>query len=100
MDLLLRLRNRENLGFEGGTQITKISRRKEASENFSGVRGVYFERKAGRYRARLRFCGKLYNLGSYANLEDAIKARRRGEEEIYDKFLEEYAKMESDSLPE
>ena len=97
MDLLLRLRNRENLGFEGGTQITKISRRKEASENFSGVRGVYFERKTGRYRARLRF---LYNLGSYANLEDAIKARRRGEEEIYDKFLEEYAKMESDSLPE
>lgn len=91
---------RENLGFEGGTQITKISRRKEASENFSGVRGVYFERKTGRYRARLRFRGKLYNLGSYANLEDAIKARRRGEEEIYDKFLEEYAKLESDSIPE
>lgn len=78
---------RSNLGFEGGTQITKIKNRSEASENLSGVRGVYLDRKTGKYRARLKFQGKLYNLGSYALLEDAVKARRRGEEEIFDTFL-------------
>lgn len=81
-------RARENLGFEGGTQITKIKNRSEASENLSGVRGVYLDRKTGKYRARLKFQGKLYNLGSYILLEDAVKARRRGEEEIFDTFLD------------
>lgn len=89
---------RANLGFEGGTQITKIKNRKEESDNMTGVRGVYFERKTNKYRARLRFRGKVYNLGSYYKLEDAIKARRRGEEEIYDKFLEERDRMGSDSV--
>ncbi len=78
---------RANLGFEGGTQITKIKNRVETSENLSGIRGVYMDRKTGKYRARLKFQGKQYDLGSYALLEDAIKARRRGEEEIFDAFL-------------
>lgn len=82
-------RARENLGFEGGTQITKIRNRSESSENLSGVRGVYLDRKTGKYRARLKFRGKLYNLGSYTLLVDAVKARRRGEEEIFDAFLGE-----------
>ena len=81
---------RANLGFESGTQITKIKNRSEASENLSGVRGGYLDRKTGKYRARLKFQGKLYNLGSFALLEDTVKARRRGEEEIFDKFLADY----------
>ena len=64
------------------------------SDNFSGVRGVYFERKTGKYRARLKFQGKLYNLGSFTRLEDAVKARQRGEEEIYGKFLADYENRE------
>lgn len=78
---------REKAGFEGGTQISRIRDVKSASDNASGVRGVYLDTKTGRYRARLKFQGKLYNLGSYACLEDAVKARRQGEEEIYGKFL-------------
>ena len=78
---------RENLGFEERTQITKIKNRVETSENLSGIRGVYMDRKTGKYRARLKFQGKQYDLGSYTHLEDAIKARRRGEEEIFDAFL-------------
>ena len=80
-------RARANLGFEEGTQITKIKNRVETSENLSGIRGVYMDRKTGKYRARLKFQGKQYDLGSYTHLEDAIKARRRGEEEIFDAFL-------------
>ena len=86
---------RANLGFEGGTQITKIQNRKEKSGNITGVRGVYFDSKTRKYRARLKFRGKLYNLGSYYQLEDAIKARRRGEEEIFDVFLLEKASSQA-----
>ena len=79
---------RENAGYESGTQITKIQNRSERSDNRSGVRGVYLDGKTGKYRARLKFRGKLYDLGSFAALEDAVKARRRGEEEIFDKYLD------------
>ena len=92
-------RARANLGFEGGTQITKIKNRAEASENLSGVRGVYLDRKTGKYRARLKFQGKLYNLGCYTMLEDAVKARRKGEEEIFDTFLADCAQTEPGAVP-
>lgn len=83
---------REKAGFVAGTQITKIRDPQEASENLSGTRGVYFDTKTGRYRARVKFQGKTYNLGSFTTLEDAVKARRRGEEEIFGKFLESIEK--------
>ena len=88
---------RANLGFEGGTQITKIKNRSEESKNLSGVRGVYLDCKTGKYRARLKFQGKLYNLGCYTLLEDAVKARRKGEEEIFGAFLAEYAQAKPDA---
>lgn len=91
---------RANLGFEGGTQITKIQNRKEESDNITGFRGVYFECKTRKYRAKLKFRGKLYNFGSYYRLEGAVKARRRGEEEVYDKYLEERERLKSGSDPE
>ena len=82
----------EKLGFEDGTQISKIKNRTVQSSNLSGVRGVYLDSKTGKYRARLKFQGKQYNLGSYERLEDAVKARRTGEEEIFDAFLEKVSK--------
>ncbi len=45
---------------------------------------MYLDRKTGRYRVMLKFCSKLHDLGCYFQLWDAVKARRRGEEEIYD----------------
>ncbi len=81
---------KEAAGFVGGTQISKIKNCPTTSNNASGHRGVYFESKTGKYRARLEFCGRTYSFGSYSNIDDAIKARQRGEEEIYGKFLEQY----------
>lgn len=78
---------RANAGFEGGTQIPKIKDCTDHSDNLSGVRGVYLDRKTGKYRARLKFRGKLYNLGCFSRLEDAVKARKQGEEEIFGAFL-------------
>lgn len=79
---------REKAGFVSGTQITKIQNPPSASSNFCGVRGVYFNPKTGRYRARIRFRGKLYSLGTFASLDEAVKARKQGEEEIFGSFLE------------
>ena len=84
---------RTNLGYGGGTQITKIRNCSAASKNASGVRGAYLDRKTGKYRARLKFKGTLYDLGSFTRLEDAVKARRRGEEEFFDPFLAEAGKL-------
>ena len=88
---------RDGAGYEGGTQISKIKNCSDISNNISGFRGVYRDGKTGKYRARLKFKGKTYNLGSYYKLEDAVKARKCGEEEIYGKFLDEIENKSNNS---
>ena len=76
-------------GFEQGTQISKIREMKLTAANTSGCRGVYYEKKTNKYRARLKFKGKIMNFGTYARFEDAVAARKRAEEEYYGTFLAE-----------
>lgn len=78
---------REKVGLVGGTQISRIRSDRLIATNTSGARGVYYNPKTGRWRARLRFQGKTYNLGTYRTLEEAVKARKNGEEKIYGRFL-------------
>ena len=78
---------RANAGFMAGTQLSKIQVKTEKSDNLSGVRGVYLDLKSGKYRARIIFQKKRYDLGTYTNLDDAIKARRLGEEKYFGDFL-------------
>ena len=80
---------RENAGYVGGTQLTKIIDMKPTAANTSGVRGVQYDKRTNRYRARLKFKGKLMNFGSYRTLEEAVTARRAAEQEYYGSFLEE-----------
>lgn len=80
---------REKAGFVDGTQISRITSNKIIATNTSGARGVYLERKTGKWRARLRFKGKTYNFGTYANFDDAVKARKEAEQLIYGEFLEQ-----------
>ena len=79
---------REKAGFVDGTQITKLRSDKLISTNTSGVRGVYFDKKTGKWRARLKFKGKLMNFGSYKNFEDAVKARKAAEQEYFGEYLD------------
>lgn len=78
---------RAHAGFESGTQLSKIRNIPETSDNLSGIRGVYYDPKSGKYRARIKFQGKSHHLGTFLRLEDAIKARRQAEEDIFGKFL-------------
>ena len=88
---------REKAGYANGTQISRIKSDKLIATNTSGCRGVYLDRKTGRWRARLKFKGKLMNFGSYENFEDAVKARKEAEQRYYGEFLEEISLSNSKS---
>jgi len=79
---------REKAGYVDGTQISRIKSDKLSAVNTSGCRGVYYDKKTGRWRARLRFQGKLMNFGSFAKFEDAVNARKAAEREYYGQYLE------------
>lgn len=78
---------RQSAGFVGGTQLSKICSMSPTAANTSGCRGVYYDPKTNRYRARLKFQGKIMSFGSYEKFEDAVKARKLAEEEIFERFL-------------
>ena len=79
----------ENAGFVEGTQLCKLSTTK-ANANSSGIRGVFFNRRSGKWRATLKFQGKDHYLGEYIKIDDAIKARQRAEELYYTPVIERY----------
>lgn len=83
---------KENLKLVDGTSVVLLEAGKNRllSSNTSGYTGVYLQKRTGRWAAQITFQGKTCFLGSYTHIEDAIKARQRGEEETHDKFLEHY----------
>ena len=77
--------------FVDGTFVELLRAKTVRKNNTSGVPGVDWVAKKQRWRATICFKGKRRYLGSYERFEDAVKARKRGEEEYHDKFLEEFA---------
>lgn len=96
---------RENMKFMEGTSVTLLERASTRliASNTSGYNGVYQNKKTGQWRTQITFKGKTYYLGSYDKLEDAAKARKRGEE-MYETFLDwyysTYPETEADPLTE
>lgn len=45
------------------------------NNNTSGLIGIYWSTRDKNWRAQLRHKGKLYNIGRYATVEDALRAR-------------------------
>ncbi|MCH5278235.1 MAG: hypothetical protein J1E60_00410 [Christensenellaceae bacterium] len=80
----------KNMQFVGGTSVRLIERRMESTikSNTSGHNGVYLNGN-GMWTAQITFKGKTYYLGSYSDIQDAVKARKRGEE-MYERFLDWY----------
>ncbi|MCF2662536.1 hypothetical protein I6E42_10525 [Pseudoflavonifractor phocaeensis] len=52
-------------------------------------RGVYYNKKRNKWIAQIMFKRKCYYLGGFEKIEDAVKARARGEE-MFDNFLDWY----------
>ncbi len=85
---------RVNAGFVNGTQISKIRSEKLSKANTSGVKGVCLDKRSGKWRAGIKFKGKSIHLGYYKTFPEAVKARKRGEEEYFGTFLAEHNKSE------
>ena len=64
------LNNRwENL--RPATQSQNTRNRRINSNNTSGFKGVYLDKRDGRYDARITICGETHNLGRFSNPQDA-----------------------------
>ena len=80
----------EKAGFVEGTQLSKIVSSKSEVHNTSGVRGVFFNNRTQKWRAMLCFKGINHYLGEYKDINDAIEARKLGEEKYFEPFLKEH----------
>ncbi len=72
-----------------GTCIEKIACQREYTSNTSGHRGVHLL-KNGRFRAAITFRNRRYDLGTHATFEEAVDARKKGEQRYYGEFLESW----------
>lgn len=63
--------------------------------NTSGVRVVGWHRALGKWQARIMFSGVMYCLGCYGNFEDAVTARKHGEERYYREYLESIGELKN-----
>ena len=86
--------------FVDGTFVELLQSKTIRKNNTSGVTGVEWQAKKRRWRATICFKGKRRYLGSYDKLEDAVKARKRAEEELFEPFLREFAESEKPTVPE
>ena len=78
------------------------SMEEKVESNFaaSGYTGVTMKR--GKWLAYIKYQGRQYELGSFDNIEDAVKARARAKEQIREdaaQLLAEYAQLHQDALP-
>ena len=81
--------------FVDGTFVELLQSKTIRRNNTSGVTGVTWNNRQNRWEATLMFKGKRHYLGGYGKFEDAVKARKRAEEEILEPFLREFAGAQS-----
>lgn len=91
---------RASLTYVDGTCVEMIRANTRRRNNTSGVPGVDWWPAKGLWRATICFKGKRRYLGGYHKLEDAVKARKRAEEELFEPLIEEFdAKKRSQRSP-
>lgn len=72
-----------------GTNVAYLKSNKLSKVNKSGVRGVS-QKKNCKWLAQITFKRKNYNLGTYENFEDAVKARKEAEEKLFKPVLDKF----------
>lgn len=78
------------LHYVDGTCVEMLRAGTIRSNNKSGVPGVDWRREKHCWRASICFKGTRYYLGSYARFEEAVKARKRAEEDLHSRFLQDF----------
>lgn len=82
-----------SLGYYNGTQISLINKEINRSDSTTMCRGVSFDKRRSKYYTYINIQGKRTFLGYYDALEDAIKARKQAEEELFKPVIEEYENL-------
>ena len=73
-----------------GTQLSAISPDRPANKNSkSGVKGVYWNEREGKWIAKITIRRKNITLGRFTRIEDAIIARKEAEEKYFKPILED-----------
>ncbi len=81
---------RASLTYINGTCVEMLRAKTVRRNNTSGVPGVEWVARKQVWRATICFQGKRHYLGTYRRHEDAVKARKRGEEQFHDSFLQAF----------
>lgn len=55
-------------------------------DNTSGVAGVWYRKDSNKWRASIQYNKKIIDLGSYDTFEEAVKARKDGEEKYFGEY--------------
>lgn len=74
-----------------GTALCQLTQ-KVRTDNTTGVKGVWFDKRSGKYCAEIRLSGKKHWIGSFYDLNEAKKARERAEEDLFFPVLEKYGR--------
>jgi len=68
------------------TRSDNCKNRKFQKNNTSGITGVSWEKRRGKWLAQIKLNGKVKYLGLYINKEDADQARKEAEKKYFGKF--------------
>lgn len=74
------------------TYIATIRSDKPSKRSTSGIKGVYWSKTKNKWRAAIKCQGINHELGFFSNINDAIAARLRAEEEYFKPLIDEYNK--------
>lgn len=65
---------------------------KKRTDNTSGVKGVSYHKRSGKWMAYITLAGKRRYLGLFGTVEEAAQARRQAEVELFDPILEAHGR--------
>lgn len=80
-----------------GTYVPGLHRAKVNSNNTSGVTGVSYRKDRNKWRASIKIQNKDIFLGNYDTKEDAILARKLGEEKYFGKYINNQSNCSSNN---
>lgn len=75
---------KERFGFVDGTSLVGVSEKRSLNKNnSSGHRGIHYDKTRKKWVAQITFQRKNHCLGRFDTLEEAIEARKQGEEKFF-----------------
>ena len=79
------------LKYTDGTGLIHLFSKVIPKNNTSGIRGVYLDKRSGKYRASYKYQGKTYHIrGIFSNPNDAKNARDNALKKVLEKYVNSF----------